>query len=121
MEVSFSEMDREKYIRDIDAVKWFAQELIDGSYTGVSNLFLMRMESDYRSAFRTIIGYTDNYGRYIDGYLDAPFWNCVEEALISCANEYREASLRHPKNSFYPAVVDACDTILEYLSAGLPM
>ena len=119
--MTYPEFDRDKFQVDLDAVKWFGQELIDSSYEGYTKSYLMRMESDYRQAFRTIIGYTDHYGRYIPGYLDAPFWSSVEEGLIRCIKDFKEASLRHPKDTFYPAVVDAAETILEYLTAGLPV
>lgn len=117
----YKEYEQSKFETDINAVKWFAQELIDSSYYGDCKSYLVKMESEYRQAFRTIIGYTDVYGRYISGYLDAPFWSSVEEALIHCMKDYQSAALRHPNNSFYPAVVDAANTILEYLTAGLPM
>lgn len=123
MENEFARFCQEEWDKDICAVKWFAQELIDCSYDAPANKFLMKMESEYRAAFRTIIGYTDHDGNYIPGYLDkdVPFWTNVEEAVVSCMNLYLEAAARHPKSSFYPAVVDACNTILEYLAAGLPM
>lgn len=121
MEGSYKEYEQSKLEIDINAAKWFGQELIDSSYFGSCKGYLLKMESEYRQALRTIIGYTDYYGRYIDGYLDAPFWSSAEEALIHCMKDYKEAALRHPKNTFYPAVVDAADTILEYLTAGLPV
>ena len=118
---NYDEFETNKYLDDIRDVKWYAQELIDSSYEGVTKQFLMQMESEYRQAYRTIIGYEDHNGRYIDGYLDAPFWSSVEEGLISCYKTYEQAYKRHPKNTFYVAVMDACLDILEYLSQGLPM
>lgn len=117
-EMSFNEMQRERFLVDINAVKWYAQELIDSSYFGATSNFLMTMESYYRAAYRTIIGYTDEAGRYIDGWLDIPFWTSVEEALCSCIRENERAALRHPDNNFYPAVVDACYDLMDYLHGG---
>lgn len=123
MSDSYSEFNQEKYEQDLRAAKWFAQELIDSSYSGPCHTWLFKMESEYRSSFRAIVGYYDeNIDKYIPGYLDKdiPFWQSVEEALISCMKEYQGMAIRHPNNTFYLAVVDAADTILEYLVAGLP-
>lgn len=123
MNDSYTEFSQEHYNADLRAVKNFAQELIDSSYYGKCNNFLFKMESEYRSAFRTIIGYYDeNSQKYIPGYLDKdiPFWRSVEEALVYCINDFQAISERHPDDTFYPAVVDAADTLLQVLVAGWP-
>ena len=117
-EMSFSEMNQHIFSVDINAVKWYAQELIDASYFGKTKSYIMDMESYYRAAYRAIIGYTDEAGRYIDGWLDAPFWTSVEEALCSCIRENENAALRHPDNNFYPAVVSAAYDLIDYLHGG---
>lgn len=120
---SYTEFSREKYEQDLRAAKWFAQELIDASYNGPCHSWIFKMECEYRSSFKAIIGYYDeNTETYIPGYLDkdVPFWWSVEEALIDCMKEYQQMAIRHPDNTFYLAVIDAADTILEYLIAGLP-
>lgn len=119
---SFAGFCQEKYDVDLRAAKWFAQELIDASYNGPMKGYLFKMESEYRAAFRTIIGYVDEEGNYIKGYLDkdVPFWWSVEEVLVNCMKDFTEMSERHPNSTLYPAIVDAADTILDYLGAGLP-
>lgn len=115
---SYSEYRLEKYNIDLRAVKWYAQEMIDASYNGPLKRFLFDMESNYRASLKLIVGYYDHRGRYIDGYLDTPFWESVEEGLCKCVDEYENASVRHPNNKLYPAVVDAAKELLEYLMAG---
>lgn len=115
---SYLEYRQEKYEIDLRAVKWYAQELIDASYNGPLKRYLFDMESNYRASLQLIIGYFDHKGRYVDGYLDAPFWDSVEEGLCRCIEQYKRASIRHPNNRLYPAVVVSAKELLDYIMAG---
>lgn len=115
---SYIEFERDKLDIDLTAVKWYAQELIDASYNGPMKRYLFDMESIYRASYRIIIGYIEPSGKYVPGYLDAPFWGSVEEGLVSCIQFFKDASIKHPDNRSFPAVVDAASNLLEYLNAG---
>lgn len=129
MDENYAEFNQKKWQIDLNAAKWFGWEMMDSVYLGPCNSFLFKQECNYKQAYGTIVGYWINYKdqitgeeveKYIPGYLDKdiPFWQSVEEALISCINEYIDGAKRHPDDEFYPSVVDAAETILEYLVSG---